>query len=363
MQAERPSTMLPAPGWRRPNAWAARRRCLLPAAAALCAFSLCAAAARADDSAEDLAERRGEIERMTPVERQHLRHSELRFAKFSLDEQRRMLKLEDELERDPRGEELRRVMVRYHEWLDTLSLSVRADLLELGVDERIAKIKQLKQQQAAARDIELQQAPTEQDLKSILGWIEGFAWQQRESLLKTLSPARQQYLSGLDEAKLRRAMLWLLVHHWHWGQGQMPNVGAGEIAELTGKLSPAAQHRLAAAHTPQEKFKLIGDWTQVGVRHRVDTGGIRKLLPPIDGQELQRFLREELNAEQREWLLPLSRDQRHRLLLRMYFQTPQRLALLRPGQPGWPGGSDGLKQKDPEPNDRPKTGRRQKSAA
>ena len=42
---------------------------------------------------DELDERRAEIERMTPLERQHLRRTQEHFAKYSLDDQRRMLRL------------------------------------------------------------------------------------------------------------------------------------------------------------------------------------------------------------------------------------------------------------------------------
>jgi hypothetical protein len=287
---------------------------------------------------DELDERRGEIERMTPLERQHLRHNQEHFARYSLDEQRRMLRLYDELDRDPHEDELRRVMGRYHEWLDTLALSGRAELSDLPTDERIAKIKQIKQQQTAQRAQELQEAPSPQDLQLIVGRLEEFGWQNRQALLATLSPARRQYLESLDEAKLRRAMLWLSVHHWQpGGKFKLPHWNNQEITELTGKLSPGAQHLLTVLGSDKEKLKMIGSWLQTALRHRVESGGIRQNLPPIEYSELQRFFRDELSSQQREWLLPLSRDQRHRLLLRMYFLPPERIALLQPGQwPGWP---------------------------
>ncbi len=289
-------------------------------------------------SDDELDERRAEIERMTPLERQHLRRNQEHFARYSHDEQRRMLRLHDELDRDPHEDELRRVMARYHEWLDTLALSVRAELSDLPSDERLAKIKELKQQQTAERAQELQEAPTQQDLQLIVRRIEEYGWQNRQALLGTLSPARQQYLAGLDETKLRRAMLWLAVHSWQpGGKFKLPHWDDHDAAELRGQLSTAAQHKLASLSSDKEKQKMIGTWLQTALRHRVETGGIRQNLPAIDQAELQRFFREELTSEQREQMLPLARDQRHRLLLRMYFLPTERLAQLRPGQwPGWP---------------------------
>ena len=42
------------------------------------------------------------------------------------------------------------MLVRYHEWLDTLMSNVREELNDLLDDERIARIRQLKAEQADA---------------------------------------------------------------------------------------------------------------------------------------------------------------------------------------------------------------------
>ncbi len=313
-----------------------------------------------DVSPEDeLDERRAEIVRMTPLERQHLRRKQEHFSRYSLVEQGRMLKLYDDLDHDPHEDEMRRVMMRYHEWLDTLALSARAELADLPLEPRMSKIKELKQQQAAQRRQELKEAPSEQDLQAILRWSEQFGWQRRQSLLESLSPARQKYIEQLDEAKQRRAMLWMVVHHWQLGmKSESPELQDKSIAELTALLSTGAQHRLAALEVPDEKQKMIGSWVQTAIRHRVEAGGIRQLVPPVDLKELQRFSRDELTAEQRDALLLLSRDQKHRLLLRLYFMPAERLAQLQPGQPGWP---QPLVPDNPKSNPRPKALKRLKT--
>ncbi len=312
-----------------------------------------------DTSADDeLDERRAEIERMTPLERQHLRHNQERFAKYSTADRQRMLRLLDDLDNDPHEDELRRVMIRYHEWLDTLALSARSELADLSPDQRIDKITALKRQQLADRANELQEAPSQKDLQLIVRRIEDFAWQNRQALLATLSPARQQYLAGLDEANERRALLWLAVHQWQpGGKAKAPQWEAGAQGELLGQLSLGAQRRLGTLGGDKEKQKLIGSWIQTALRHRVESGGIRQALPPIDAAELQRFFRDELTSQQRERMLLLARDQRHRLLLRMYFLPPERLAQLEPGH--WPGWPQAAPNKARPEGKRPKAGSKQ----
>lgn len=286
--------------------------------------------------------RRLEVEHMSPLERQHLRRKQDHFGRYSTEEQRRMLALHDDLERDPHGAELRRIMTRYHEWLDTLPLAVRAELVELPIQEQIARVEQLKAQQSQERARELAEAPTEQDLKTVLAWVQDMAGGKHDALLAGLSPERRAYIERLDPARQRQACLWLGLHRWHQaGQPEPPRATSEQLSDLARRLSPGAQLRLAALEGDAEKNQLVGVWMQTALRHRIEAVGIRQLLPPVDGPELQRFFRSELSAAQREWLLPMSREQRHRVLLRMYLLPTERLVELRPGQLGWPAAERG----------------------
>ncbi len=322
-----------------------------------------AAVSMPDTSGDDaLDERRSEIERMTPPERQQLRHNQERFNRYSLADRQKMLRLLDDLDRDPHEDELRRVMIRYHEWLDTLPLSTRSELTDLPADERMEKIAALQRQQAAEQARELSDAPTQGDMQAIVQRIEDYAWQNRHALLATLSPARQQYIERLDELNQRRAVLWLAAHQAQpGGKARLPQWDAATLADVAGKLSLGARRRIGALASEKDKQKLVGTWIQTALRHRVELGGIRQTLPSIDAAELQRFLREEFTSAQRERMLLLARDQRHRLLLRMYFFPPERLAQLEPAH--WPGWPQTAPSKAKPEGKRPKAGKQPKQDA
>ena len=69
---------------------------------------------------------------------------------YSADKEYQLRQIHDSLNHDADGRPLREVLVRYHEWLDTLMSSVRDELDDLKDDERIARVGQIKHEQADA---------------------------------------------------------------------------------------------------------------------------------------------------------------------------------------------------------------------
>ena len=66
---------------------------------------------------------------MSSDERNDLREKYDKFEALSPDEQDQLRRLHEQLESDPQGDKLRRLLLRYHEWLKTLTPGERADLL------------------------------------------------------------------------------------------------------------------------------------------------------------------------------------------------------------------------------------------
>ena len=98
-------------------------------------------------TAEGISARRARIEQMSAAEKQLLREKKDRFDQLTEHEQDKLRLIHNQLEGDPDSERLTRVMENYFEWLKTLSPGQRAELLELGVDERIARVKFFHQEQ------------------------------------------------------------------------------------------------------------------------------------------------------------------------------------------------------------------------
>jgi vacuolar-type H+-ATPase subunit E/Vma4 len=292
------------------------------------------------------ADRRAEIARMMSAEKEHLVRKLQRFDAYSTEQQQRLRQIYESLNHDADGRPLREVLIRYHEWLETLISNVREELDDLPEDGRIDRIHQLKHEQAERRKQEVKEAPTEQDLTAIIGWFEDFAWQNHQALLGTLPDRRRQYLEGLEEAPRRRASLWIWMAqhggpgHLRLGQVHLTETDFDNLAEL---LSPGARARLDAAEELPEKRRLIFQWANTAVRHRFETGKLRRMLPAISVSELRRFADDELSSAQRAPLAKMLRDKKFRELQWLYFLSADRLKEMKPediatGGPGHGGG-------------------------
>ena len=97
---------------------------------------------------ETPAERRARIERMDPAAKAELLRARERFDALDPAEQKRLHALNEKIEAHPRSEELLEVMGQYCEWVNTLSVYDRDALREVPPDQRIEKIKQLREDQA-----------------------------------------------------------------------------------------------------------------------------------------------------------------------------------------------------------------------
>jgi hypothetical protein len=285
---------------------------------------------------EATADRRAEIARMTPVEKEHLGHKLQRFDAYSSGEQQKLRQIYDSLNHDADGRPLREVLIRYHEWLETLMSNVHEELDYLPEDGRIDRIRQLKHEQAARREQEVKEAPTAHDLTAIISWFEDFAWQNHQPLFNSLHDKRRQYLEGLEEEPRRRASLWIwMAQHGgpsHLRPGKV-HLTEADFQHLAEHLSPGARTRLEAAQELPEKRKLIFEWAQLAIRFRRETGELRRMLPAISSKELQRFASDELTTDQRAALAQAphqTREKKFRELQWLYFLPVDRLKELKP---------------------------------
>ena len=84
---------------------------------------------------------RQQIQEMSPGQRETAQRNQERFKQLPKQEQDRLRAMHDSISKTPDGEQLRQVMLRYHEWLKTLPAGERFDLLSLPPEKRIEQIK------------------------------------------------------------------------------------------------------------------------------------------------------------------------------------------------------------------------------
>jgi len=305
---------------------------------AIAAGLLLGVAARGD---EVLDARRRQIEAMTPAEKQHLLRLAERFGKLDTAEQQRLRHLHEQLQRDQDSARLHRVMRGYHEWLQTLSPLVRAELLELEPAARIKRIKKLRAEEAKTVRANLE------DIEGVRRWMEQYVRKQGFRLLAALGEQRRQEILRLSEPTRRRMVVWEIWQRWQSGKsGIWPPLGESDLEALLGQLSQTTRKRLGSK-TPAEQRRIIGGWIRHARQHfasRHFTGP----LPPVDENKLLLFFEKKLTDQQRDRLLSLPGAEMQRTLHKMYLdrnkavKPPRRPAvpprIKRSGPPGTKGG-------------------------
>ncbi len=292
---------------------------------------------------ESQAERRERIDRLTPAEKQELWEHQDRFAKLDRAEQDRLRGLSHELEKDPQGPELRRVMQRYYDWLKTLPPYQRAQLLELPPEQRAKKVQDMQAEQArrASRTAAWGELTRREwragdkagtldkssnrldpvDVEGPFAWRETYAKNHASQMLERLPDQRERVKKGLerepDPVRRQELIGWI----WLWwaidNRGKLPSLTDQELADLRSRLSPKTRKRLQSLSPDEQRQMVSGLFTsfmlqQSAARH---TG---LPLSMATEEQLGRFFERELTAEQRDKLASLSGEEMQRTLWRWY---------------------------------------------
>jgi hypothetical protein len=312
---------------------------------------------------DDLAARRSQIERLQPAEQQELLRKQERFSELPLEEQDRLRSLQAALDADANAEKLQQVLLRYHEWLKTLTPSQRSELALLQPKERVQQIKRIQRQQQAAREqarrVELL---SNQDMRTVVRWTEDLAWELRDRLLANMpEPQRRNFDKG-NEQRQRRILLYRALS---LERGRRPRSGAPllaidqpDIDRLAAELSEPARQELAQAGGLPAQRRVVTGWIGTAV-HRLEPGHAGRKLGPLAGEDLVQFLQKDVPLPQRERLLNMPREQMLEELRGMYFERGR-------GDTGYPGGPrppwlDGKPSDRSKGDGRGKSGRAQDS--
>jgi len=278
-----------------------------------------------------LAERQQEVERMTPAEKEDLNEKCQKFAALSTDQQDQLRQLHQQLEIDPNGERLRRVMQRYYDWLKTLTPGERADLLSLPLADRTAKIKTLKQDQEAwAAKLSGGSHLTLHDVQVLSDWVKKYSAAHEAELAKDIPPRRHgpgfgqgpnsggsQPFPVMDQAAHDRMVL---NSAWrHWSGDKLPTVSQTEIDDLANQLSTKPRGELESQHTLHDKAEIVHKWLQAIGRTRFSSG-FGKQGGNVNRKELAKFFEHLPKDEQDKLIRITDKEEQNRELRKLYFQ-------------------------------------------
>ncbi len=287
--------------------------------------------------ADPLADRRLEVDRMSPSAKQHLLRQQQRFDKLNEREQDNLRALQAEVAAAPEKEKLTATMEAYNEWLKTLSITQRGDLLELAGDPkaRLAKVDEFQREQDRRQPLQ------REDAEVVMKWLERVRGKLPEDIQERIEfpfVARSPRQGDEDPENVareqRRRLVWFAYYRWMSpsyravpADSKEPRetlpVDANDLSELGKQLSPTARKRLANAMTLSDKLKLLGGWMR-SIIYRRWRGGAENMLPEVSKTELVRFFENELTEQQREDLLRLDSDELDQRLRFMYLRASLR---------------------------------------
>ncbi|HEX3725487.1 MAG TPA: hypothetical protein VHV08_04565 [Pirellulales bacterium] len=288
----------------------------------LVAGLLCfASAARASD---DLAARRAELAHMSPAEQQELLRKQMQFLSLPGEEQNRLRALQAAIDADPQSERLRSVLKHYHEWLKTLSPAEREELADLPPEERVARIKQIKERQHSFRvQAQRVEALTRQDMQKIMQWTEARLWDRRDQIISEMTPNWRTRINQEAPPKQRQLLLMWAYATRRQNSTPLATVEQPDFDRLSAGLSEPAQQELAKAADLAERRKIMASWIGAAM-HRLDFWRGQRKLPSVMEAELAQFFEHDLRPQQRERLLKMPNEQMREELRRLYFERDRR---------------------------------------
>lgn len=273
-----------------------------------------AAQDQSDDSKTTQSQTDDPLERirtMSAEDRDQLRQKRDRFESLSEGEQQRLRQLHSQLENHPNGDHLRRVMLKYDEWLRSLSPVLRAEILDLPTDQRIQKIKEIREKEARQAfgfvgDTKL----PEENAPLLYDWIDGFIRLHESAIVDRLSENRQRELAKTVDDEHRRRRIAFSISKMAVDELRSL-ITEDDVKSLYSCLSPEARQILDDRPTDEERAVLVQRWIRFAL--------IVRNPPKVTPEQLERFFSDDLTELERDQLDRMPPEQRHKHLIWMYY--------------------------------------------
>lgn len=310
---------------------------------------------------ETLSQRRARLRRMSDVEKTRLLEQKEKFEDLSAEQQERYHTLHKKLVNDPQYKQLHVTLQRYRDWFATITPTHRAELTKLPPRKRLQRVKALMDEQAAERFrlmvsqvFKSKKLLDRKDLNVICDWTDQFLRRHADEILATIDD--QERLAKI-KAKLdwEKDVRWLRFLYFRAhprrfrgppgftppnagsrdreagnrvresGKGEedgetpfdrLPQPSPEEVAELKSRVSRQARDVLEKATEEGEQARMIQNWMRAAFLSRI--------MPPVNRRDLDRFVRESLSKEEREWLESMPRERMYHELRKLYFRKRMR---------------------------------------
>jgi hypothetical protein len=310
-----------------------------------------------EDSRRDNQQR---LASMSDEELSELKSHKQRFDALSPSEQDQLRQLHAQLSNHPQEAQLRVVLDRYYEWLKTLNATERAELLSLTSDQRIDRIRELRQEQRGERFSLVIDELSADDRTKLFQWVENLARQKQADIEQAMrdrfetrgddsrrdrddndtrdDESRRDRDNGeargderserpgfrsdrernmrwemtrqiLERNSPNRHLVLFYMYRGIFGEPPVQLITDVDIASLRSTLSPEGLALLDAQPTDEDRRRMIVGWTMAAV--------YAQLFPPVNHETLIDFVL-TLPPDDRERLDLLPPDDWRREVSRLY---------------------------------------------
>jgi hypothetical protein len=246
------------------------------------------------DDASDSAAR---LKQMTPEQKDDLRRKKIRFDELSAEEKQQIRDLHASITNDPNAKELSETLRLYNRWLANLDPADRSTLLDIkDPQQRIARIKELMQQQEERRFRQYFANLPEEDRKTIFKWLGEFVASHTEAIRDRLPPPDKQRLADAPNEEARRRELFGIWQRRRRELG-LPFPGPDDYDRLFKDFSAETQKTIessaANALSAESEDKRTPE-RQVAIQHEkvaelVRTALYSRFFPQISQEELLKY--------------------------------------------------------------------------
>jgi hypothetical protein len=276
----------------------------------------------ATTAGDSLDERRQRLESMSDAEKHALLKKKREFDNLTRSEKQRLRDFYQRLQENSDRERLQKILTRYDEWLMSLKPGQKAQLLELPADQRIARIKEIQQEQDTQRFRMLVRGHLkEDDLQAIRKWLDEFVLEHEDEILAALPKDRfGPFIEAYNSKRDRRNLPFVMF------RPNLPNIPlptAEDEQRLEQLISPEARKSLSSLGSDEKRSQVLQSW--------IRAAWFRP--PPVDRKELDEFAAKTLDQENRERLENYPRDRMYRELRGLYYKERFRQMAAENG--GW----------------------------
>ena len=261
-----------------------------------------------------------DLQTLTDQRKEILRRRRERFERLGASERERLRQLHQDLVVRDDAAKLEVVLVNYNRWLESLTSIQRAELADMRIDDRIAKIKEIKQiqEERAFRSL-ADSAVTREDIGHIGHWIRMMADRHEAEILERFEENRSQMGPGWNrfvpqapndpEARVR-LLSFTMMSLPPTDLAQM--LSDDDVGLLIKNLSEPAARVLQSDLPREDQIAQVGRWLAADFVSRMRAG--------ISAEELERFFREELTDAARAELDQKSPQDRQERLRDLYIR-------------------------------------------